>query len=52
MNHFDPVNLPDQTFSGLLICNFCGKMVICGTKLTLDTMDFDESMFPERCHCD
>lgn len=32
--------------------SYIARLVIAGSSITLDTKDFDESMFPERCHCD
>lgn len=31
--------------------SYIAKLVIANTKITFDTDDFNEDMFPERCHC-
>ena len=32
-------------------CSYIARIIICESVITMDTHDFDESMFPERCHC-
>jgi hypothetical protein len=32
--------------------SFMARLVMSSTIITLDTQEFDENMFPERCHCD
>jgi hypothetical protein len=34
------------------VCRLIAQMMLCDTQLTLDTTDFDDDMFPNRCHCD
>lgn len=32
--------------------SFIARLVIAGTKITIDCEEFEYDMFPERCHCD
>lgn len=32
--------------------SYIAKVVMCQSLITMDVTDFDEGMFPERCHCD
>jgi hypothetical protein len=32
--------------------SYIASLIICDSSITMDTKYFDESMFPERCHCD
>jgi hypothetical protein len=31
---------------------YCASLVMCKTKIYIDTKEFNEDMFPEKCHCD
>lgn len=41
--------LPDILSDTFL--SFLARCVISGTHITFDTREFDDSMFPEKCHC-
>lgn len=32
--------------------SYCASLLICKTAIYIDTEEFSEDMFPERCHCD
>jgi hypothetical protein len=32
--------------------SYIARVIICKSSITIDTKEFDEDMFPERCHCD
>jgi hypothetical protein len=31
--------------------SFMARLVISKSVITMDTTDFDDNLFPERCHC-
>jgi hypothetical protein len=31
--------------------SFCARLILCDSNIHMDTRDFEDWMFPERCHC-